>query len=249
MRNVKQSKFIGFLKKLGDGFSAVMHPKGYVCIGCGTELKEEYHARSICPECEAELHYRTGDLCALCGKHIEAGHICSACADHPPLFDKAYAVFDYDGLARKLVISYKDGEKPWLAEYIAKYMKDYASAMEITSDMLCYVPSSEASILRRGFDHAAKLAKLFADYADITAIGALKRIKQRKDQTKLNANERFKEVADAFALNSAEAAKLVEGKRCLLIDDVLTTGATASACAKILKEAGAKSVTVLTFAR
>lgn len=249
MRDVKQSRFIRFLKKAEAAFSRMMHPKGYVCIGCGKELKEEYREKSICPECEAELRYRTGKLCEVCGKHIENGVICSACTERPPLFDKAYAVFEYETLARKLVVSYKDGEKPWLAEYMAKYLADYAAAMEISADVLCHVPSSDANVRKRGFDHAAKLAKTFAALTGITQVSVLKRIKQRKDQTKLGAEARFAEVADAFALTSGEAGKLVEGKRCLLLDDVLTTGATASACAKLLKDAGAVSVTVLTFAR
>ena len=89
MRDVKQSRFIRFLKKAEAAFSRMMHPKGYVCIGCGKELKEEYREKSICPECEAELRYRTGKLCEVCGKHIENGVICSACTERPPLFDKA----------------------------------------------------------------------------------------------------------------------------------------------------------------
>lgn len=249
MRNVKQSRFIGFLKRAEAAFSRMMHPKGYVCIGCGKELKEEFHRKSICPDCESELTFRTGKQCEVCGKYIESGVLCAACSEHPPLFDKAYAVFEYETLTKKLVIAYKDGERPWLAEYIVNYMAEYATAMEINADILCYVPSSDASIRKRGFDHAAKLAKLFAARTGIPQVSVLKRTKQHKDQTKLTAAERFAEVSGAFALNSDSAGKLVEGKRCLLLDDVLTTGATASACAKLLKDAGAVAVTVLTFAR
>lgn len=246
MGNCKESKTVEFLKKAYASFLDAMFPTGYKCLGCGRELKSELHARALCDECTESLPFKTGKLCSVCGAGIFVGTLCRHCSCALPEYDKAYAPFFYEGLARKFVLDLKSRGREYIADYMAEYMYMYYSSLGIESDAVVNVPSTQKTLKRRGFDHTALIAEAFAARADIPFSPLLKRISHKKDQTELSYSERFASVRGAFGIADALG---VADKTILLIDDVLTTGATASECAAVLKAAGAKRVNVLTFAR
>lgn len=191
------------------------------CVVCGTEKDVDAY---LCPACATEM------ATLRMGQTHAAGLT-------------AYAAYRYDGPAVSIVQSYKYGGNRWLSAYMAQAMLHAAAEAHIKFDGICHVPLHSKKKRKRGFDQAQLLAKRLAELTGNPDLTAIKRVRDTPSQTKLNAKERQANMHDAF-----EAAQTVQG-RILLVDDVLTTGATVAECADVLKAAGAQSVTVLTFAR
>ncbi len=191
------------------------------CVVCGTEKDVSAY---LCPVCATEI-----DALRL-GQTNAAGIT-------------AYAAYHYDGSAARIVQSYKYGGSRWLSAFMAQTMLHAAADAHIQFDCICHVPLHSMKRRKRGFDQAQLLAKRIAELTGKPCLAAIKRVRNTPSQTKLNAVERKTNMRGAF-----EAAQAVQGS-VLLVDDVLTTGATVSECADVLKTAGAQSVTVLTFAR
>ncbi len=195
--------------------------------------------------------------CVFCG--VEKGvedYLCKACAEKLEGLKAgvistagigAYSLCSYDGVVKKLVTGYKYNGKKWLSRFMGSSMlKAMIKDTNIkTSDFsfVCNVPLHPKRRRKRGFDQSEELAKIISEISGIPYIPALRRIRNTKTQTKLTEKQREENIKGAF-----EKAADVSG-RALLIDDVLTTGATARECAAVLREAGAKDVYVLTFAK
>jgi ComF family protein len=141
----------------------------------------------------------------------------------------------------RLVRRYKYNGDKWLSAYMAGAMT--AACDMDGADIICHVPLHEKRRRSRGFDQAEELAKRISEQTGKPFVSALRRIRNTKTQTKLNAVQRQENMRGAF-----ESTCPVNG-RVILVDDVLTTGATAAECAAVLMAAGAADVTVLTFAR
>lgn len=249
MSDSQESKFARGIKKILSAIRTAMYPHGYVCIECGAELGYDDRYDSLCPKCRASLPYRSGQSCPICGDYVNKPGRCSQCATTPPLFDKAYAPFEYGGIIRKIIVEYKDGDGEYLREYIVKYLTDYAKAMELNADIITCVPSLPKTVKRRGFDHMRTVAQGLADNLSIPEDQLLERLFHNRDQTKLTYDERQASVKGAFGIKSGYPIENLRGITVLLIDDVMTSRATASECARILKENGVSKVIVLTLAR
>ena len=190
------------------------------CVGCGMEKGAE---DSLCPKCAAELTApETG--------WTEAAGL------------PAYSLYWYDGLAARVVRGYKYNDKRWLSSFMGERMAQAARRMG-NFDAVCHVPLHEKRREMRGFDQAELLAKHIAQELGVPFIVGAARMRNTKTQTKLNRQQRRDNMQDAFA----PAARLFG--RVLLVDDVMTTGATAAACAQAMRQAGAQHVVLLTFAR
>lgn len=190
------------------------------CVGCGVEKGA---ADSLCPKCAAEL------------SAPETGW-----ADAAGL--PAYSLYWYDGLAARVVRGYKYSDKRWLGNFMGSRMAQAAWNMG-GFDVVCGVPLHEKRRKTRGFDQAELLAKHIAQELGVPFVVGAARTRNTRTQTKLNREQRRENMRDAFV----PAARLLG--RVLLIDDVMTTGATAAACALSLRQAGAQYVVLLTFAR
>ncbi len=191
------------------------------CVVCGTEKDVSCY---LCPTCKEEMDTLIMGLTDTTGL--------TACA-----------AYRYKGSAARIVQSFKYGGNRWLSAFMAQAMLHAAVNTHTGFDCVCHVPLHNKKRRKRGFDQAELLSKRIAALTGKPYLPAIKRIRNTPSQTKLNAQERKENMRGAF-----EAAQIVKG-RVLLVDDVLTTGATAAACADVLKAAGAQSVTVLTFAR
>jgi ComF family protein len=191
------------------------------CVVCGTEKDVSAY---LCPSCAVEM-----DTLRM-GQTNAAGK-------------SAHAAYGYDGPAARIVQSYKYGGSRWLSAFMAQAMLQAAANAHTEFDCICHVPLHSKKRRQRGFDQAELLAKRIAALTGKPCLTAIKRIRNTPSQTKLNAVERKENMRGAF-----KPAQAVHG-RVLLVDDVLTTGATVAECADVLKAAGAQSVTVLTFAR
>lgn len=213
--------------KIINGIIDALFPPNITCICCNDELRTDEERRfSVCVDCDKQL-----DNISYKRQEIANPHL---------FFTKFYTVFRYSGAAKKLIVGFKDGNKPYLGEYMARFMYE-ACREKSRFDCIVHVPASSKKAAQRGYDHMKLVAERFSRLSGIMLFSALKRTKQGEDQTE--SADRYANIKGQFVLQEG-----VEGRRVLLLDDVVTTGATASECAKTLLEGGATEVTLLTFA-
>lgn len=211
------------LKSLKPYIFEFLYPKGITCNYCGKELDKKDKYFSICDSCSVLLINVTENP-------VDYGDI------------SVFSCFYYCELSRKIILQYKESDKPYLCEYIAKYLYELYYVADINADCVCYVPTSPRNIKRRGYDGMKIIAEEFCKLADIPLNDCLFR-KDGCDQTEVEHEERAKNVENKFL-----SRKGIDGT-VLLLDDVVTTGATLTACAKTILSHGAKKVIALTFAR
>lgn len=166
----------------------------------------------------------------------------------PPVFDRLRSVAFYEGSAQRLVLAYKFGGRRELARPMGKWMSNAGREFLGPDSVIIPVPLHWARLVSRRFNQAATLAQVIATGCGGTyQPDILKRRKRTRRQVGLPAKERQKNVRSAFGVDKSRLDRL-EGRHVVLIDDVITTGATVTACTKTLLAAGAASVDVLTFA-
>ena len=187
--------------------------------------------------------------CTGCG-HRD-GPVCSSCLAHlrppdrlptVPGIDRVVAAWEHDGAARSLVLDLKLGGRRWAARPLAAAMCAAAARAGVTGDSVTWVPGRRRDTRERGYDHAEVLAREVARRLGIRPARLLVRLRLAEDQATLTARERFANLAGAFAARP-EAGPVV------LVDDVVTTGATAAACASALRAAGAARIELLAACR
>lgn len=240
-----------FLEKLKKADSE----RGYACDACKAELFD-YPKHRLCSYCEESL-LKTGEhVCEKCGRKTRAAGVCLTCKSHLPKYTQAFSPFVYDGTVAKLVNRIKNGE-PRLALYFGEKMAKYFLSKTIGKEfwqqgvLIVPVPTTKKRLKTRGYNQAEELAKSVAAVLESAEINVtldcdvLQRTKEDFAQKKLGFVERAKNIIGAFHVHKR---KMVQGKTLLLIDDVMTTGATGSACAERLLGAGAKAVYFLTAA-
>lgn len=172
----------------------------------------------------------------------------SAFAD-PPAFDRARAAMRFSDIARDLVHLLKYGDRLDLVNPFAAWMSRAGSELLGETDALIPVPLHWTRLFQRRFNQSAELARAISRQTKTLVLDdVLMRVRATPPQVGLPRDERAKNVHGAFAVEKAMRAK-VKGRRIVLVDDVLTTGATANACARVLRRAGATRIDVLTLAR
>ncbi len=208
------------------------------CVCCGNIIPEKI---SICDECRKNLHRIEGKLCEFCGREIPH---CN-CRRSENGFRRNVSVFRYDGSAAQIVKRFKMGKIPQISVYISNEMsmlieREYGA---VEFDCVTFVPMTRIKEMRRGFNHAELIAKRVSDNLHLPMRSLLKRSLGIHSQKSLNSVNRYKNVRGKF-----HTVKSVQGMTVLLVDDVITTGATLSECALQLKSAGAAAVFSATFA-
>jgi ComF family protein len=218
------------------------------CLLCNEAADD---ATPICIGCEADLPW-LGDHCQTCALPLPAaGLTCGQCLQHPPAFEQVIAPWTYGFPIDSLITRFKHNAK-WpfgrlLGELLAQSLHHrFDEALE-RPDALLPVPLASKRLRQRGFNQAAMLARWLSASLDIPCDDqSLKRIQDTSAQQDLNADARKKNLRNAFAL-VADAP--IKGRHLALVDDVLTTGATAQALARLLMDAGAARVDVYCLAR
>ena len=177
---------------------------------------------------------------------LDAEGRCALCRTGLRGFDAAYCFGSYEGTLRGLIHLYKYRRIQTLSQPLAEFL---AAALPLDErfDFVTAVPLHWRKKWQRGFNQSELLARAIARRRGIPMVHALARARFTKTQAGLSNTERRKNVAAAF--RSRRAAETLAGKRVLLIDDVMTTGSTAAACARALKQAGAARVVLATIAR
>lgn len=224
--------------------NALLPPR---CLACTAVVDD---AGALCGDCFGRMTFVAPPLCAACGAPFEEpavteGSLCGACIAAPPGYARARAVFLYDESSRGLVLKLKHGDRTDAAVHLARWMQ--RSGVELLSgcDVIVPVPLHRWRFLLRTYNQSALLANALGKLAGKTvAVDALRRIKATPSQGGLSRTARVRNVGGAFTVRGD-----IVGKRVLLIDDVFTTGATAEACTRVLRDAGAAAVDVLVLAR
>ena len=236
----------GFLNQ----FFALFYPE--ICQVCRTE-KAAAAASYICEHCRSGIRHIEAPFCDCCGLpfqgEITVSFECANCRDQKLYFRAARAAVELSGPLQDVVHRYKYNHATWFEPFLAALLISRAAPVLAQSQWDCIVPIPLhwLKLRERSFNQSLRLARQLGKATGIPVHNRLlKRTQPTSTQTRLSRAERTENVKRAFAYRGR--AKLT-GKRIILVDDVLTTGATASACAKLLMQNGASVVDVWTVAR
>lgn len=222
------------------------------CIACREPTDV---AHGLCPACWRETPFVAGPVCERCGVPVPEGPgparelRCTGCLARPRAWDRGRAALLYDGTARSLVLALKHADRLDLARPLSAWMARAGAELLAEGPVLVPVPLHWRRFLSRRANQSAELARAIARGAGLSmAPGLLRRTRATGSQEGRNRAAREEGVRGAFAV-PARARGAVAGGRFLLVDDVMTSGATLSEAAATLKAAGAAAVDVLVAAR
>ncbi|RIK94827.1 MAG: amidophosphoribosyltransferase [Proteobacteria bacterium] len=237
-------KGVAALRWLAD---AIFPP---LCPSCAAPVAATGH---LCAACWAGLTFLDGACCATCGLPFEvevgADSLCGPCLAEPPAYERARAALRYDEAARGLILAFKHGDRLDMAPTFGRWLARISRISLGEVDLVAPVPLHRWRLLARRYNQAAVLAAALARELGAPHVpDLLARRRATPSQGGLDRAARRANVEGAFAVRRRCRAAL-KGRRVLLVDDVMTTGATVNACAKTLIRHGAASVAVAVIAR
>jgi ComF family protein len=246
-RRGRWARFTGALRGAGRVvLDAALPP---LCPSCRKPVAED---GGLCPGCWAQLSFITPPYCERLGIPFAydpgPGVLSMQAIADPPAYQRARAAVRYDDIARTLVHALKYGDRLDLAPTLGRWMVQAGAPLLAEADALIPVPLHWRRLWWRRFNQSAALAEVIATRVKLPVAHALARVKATRQQVGLTASERALNVQGAFRVREQARAD-VKGRRFVLVDDVLTSGATIDACTRVLLRAGAASVDVLVFAR
>jgi ComF family protein len=220
------------------------------CAACGVIVTEP---GTLCAPCWSSIDFLGDPLCATCGADIPAaldGDVqCGGCLAVPPPYDRARAVMRYGEVARSMAHRLKYSRRLNLAAVMAGHVARLLPEEQRDQAIIVPVPLHRWRIWSRGFNQAALIARHVGKLSGLPVeLDLLRRIRNTPPFHALGKSERARIVRGAFALAPSAKAKLV-GRTAVLIDDIWTTGATATACARLLRQGGAERVEILCWTR
>ena len=219
------------------------------CPGCGAITPEPH---LFCMTCWQGLRFLGEPCCARCGLPFEhdcgEGAECGACLADPPAFDRLRAAVAYGEVARTVAMKLKYSGRPAAAETLARLMQRQLQGSDPEA-ILAPVPLHRWRIWRRGYNQSALIARALARRTGRRVeVDLIRRVKATPPLRGLGRRERALAVRGAFALSDHGKAA-VKGRAIILVDDVYTSGATASGCAAVLRRGGAARVEIICWAR
>jgi len=220
-----------------------------LCLSCRAPVVDD----ALCPACWGKLSFIAPPYCPRLGIPFAydpgPGVLSMEALADPPAYGRARAAVRYDEIARTLVHALKYDDRLDLAPKLGRWMALAGRELLESADALVPVPLHWRRLWARRFNQAAVLAQAAARASDVpVAYDALKRVHATRQQVGLSRPERAANVAGAFRV-PPEGRPSVKGRRLVVVDDVLTSGATLDSCARVLLRAGAVNVDVLVFAR
>lgn len=235
------------ISKLKERILNLIYPKNIKCMFCTGELNQNSY-NTTCEECLSTLPF-IKNPCDRCGASMNENQsgVCLKCKRINHNFVQAKSVFEYMDKPLAVVHNLKYNGKRYLVEYIVKYLLDVYSTWDMFADFITCVPMFELKEKERGYNQSKLLAEEFSNKTKIPFYEFCAKVVDTQSQTELNTQERISNVEDSFAFKP-EFKKMIKEKTILIIDDVITTGATTSEISKVLLSAGAKECFVLSFA-
>jgi ComF family protein len=222
------------------------------CAACDNPVSVQ---GQLCADCFGQTNLISAPFCARCGvpfasaEQAGPGGACPACLEHPPAFGQARAALRYDDQARRLILPLKHGDRVELASILAPMMVRAGTALLALAEVLVPVPLHRQRLFQRKYNQAAVLGFAVGRLTGRPVLpDALIRTRRTASLDKKSPEERAGEVAGSFQTRPSWTSQIA-GRKVLLVDDVMTSGATANACAAALLQAGAIAVDVLVAAR
>ena len=238
------------LRSLLHGFQDLVYPP--LCIQCRSSPLDDRPFAGLCPDCIRRIPLNNPPFCVTCGRHQDETYPpprCRHCREQPPAFDFAWGACRFTPYVRGLLHQFKFRQRTYLRHAFVARMLDYAAHYNLDIDQFDAVvpmPLAPARQRERGYNQALLLAEPLARrFGKPLWRKVIVKSRMTAPQSSLGRKERFTNVRGAFRINPSER---ISGANILIIDDLLTTGATAAAAAHAAKSAGAGTVAVLTLA-
>lgn len=234
------------MSKILDVLYNSLFPSEIKCIVCGKDLQKD-EIMDICPDCLKSIKFNNGKRCLRCGKNLWAGSVyCNSCKKSVRFFKNASAPLLYEKPISSMIRRFKYDGKHYLAKPFAKILTYEYAQSKYEVDLVLPIPMFYKREKERGYNHAKLLAKEFCKLTSLPLdTKNFVRIINTNQQAKLSKDEREKNMHNAFRVIDSG---LVKNKKILLIDDIITTGATIDECARVLYECGASEVNALAIA-
>jgi ComF family protein len=220
------------------------------CLKCETRVAIN---GSLCPACWLEGDFISGSICCRCGVPFEIdsgeGAQCGACIANPPSYDQARSIMVYNDASRPLVTGFKYGDRTERAPAFGRWLARAGTDLLATADLIIPVPLHPRRLIARRFNQSGMLAQSLGRETLIpVAVDGLVRLRATKQQVGLSHAKRKRNVRGAFIVR-AGMTEAIKERHIVLIDDVITSGATIEACVRALRKAQAREVSVLSVAR
>lgn len=209
--------------------------------------------------CLVQLIYSGDEHCVICNEYtVESEELCTQCRKklrhcgesfylcHNEDKYLVWSVFYYSNIVKELIIRLKYKSDFICGEILAKYMLELVKNNELQFDLIAYVPMTKSALKSRGYNQSEFLANYLSRFLDIPVICNLIKTVDTKDQIGLSGEERWSNMEKCFEIKEN---KKIKNKKILIVDDVITTGATAFHCASALKKSGVGNVCILTIAK
>jgi len=239
------------LRRLMRGIIEFVFPK--ICLSCKSKFNALDNENYICQPCRAKIKRNIPPFCLACGRHLEKQSlnksICPGCLRKKLHFDRAFSPCLYEGVVKELIHEFKYNGKDYLGKPLSEIMIEFIREYDLPIDYLDLIipmPLHKTRLREREFNQAEILSRHIASEFKVNlALETLRRYRPTKTQTGLPINDRFSNVRDSFSVSKNCN---LQDKNVLLVDDVLTTGATSSEAAITLKNTGVNIVFILTLA-
>jgi predicted amidophosphoribosyltransferase len=218
------------------------------CLACAEATDA---GQGLCAACWRDTHFIAGPTCGTCGVPLigaEGADACEGCTRHPPAWDRGAAALVYAGAGRRMVLGLKHADRLELVRPLAGWMAAAGRPLLAEADLIAPVPLHWTRLFRRRYNQSAELGRALARRAGRRFVPDLLTRRRATAPQDGGREARAANQAGAF-LPTPRHARALAGRRVLLVDDVLTSGATLSACAEAVRGAGAAGVDVLVLAR
>lgn len=218
------------------------------CASCRKPL-DAMDETGVCRFCISQVRPNPKPYCRSCGRSLESTEeLCADCKETRFHFERAYSACLHEGAMKELIHSFKYKRNMGLGRVLSEYMANFlGDNKEITDgiDAVTFVPLHPARQAERGFNQSQLLADTLARSIDMPFLNCLKKIRSSRPQNELTRDSRLTNLRGAFKIRDLK----IDDLGLLLIDDVMTTGATLDECSRVLLDSGAKKVKCLTLAR
>jgi len=221
-----------------------------VCVHCAVPV---VMADALCAHCWSLLRPISAPRCPVLGLPFEVSlgpeALCAEAIADPPPFERARSAFHYDDICRSVISRLKFGDKPELARICAQTMRANCAELFEGNPALVPVPLHPWRHWQRRFNQSSEMCRELSKLTGLkTELFLVRRRRQTRQQVGLNTSQRARNVEGAFSVHP-DAAATLGGRRVLIVDDVITTGATVKALTRALQKAGVKQIDVISFAR